>query len=72
MGSYHLEPSHPSLIRLFSDSSTSSNGPTPPPIQGRGFIRTCAVPYGGGCARGGGRGDDASGGYGNGYLSFGD
>ena len=73
--SYHVEtdlsePSFPSVIHLSSDSASSSIAPhrTPPPIRGRGFIRTRAVPRGRGRARGGGRGDAAPGGFGNGYL----
>ena len=41
---------------------------TLPPVHGRGFIRTRAVPRGRGRARGGGCGDAAPGGFGNGYL----
>ena len=72
---YHVEtdpfePSYLSVIRLMSDSSSSSTAPhhSPPPVRGRGFIRTCAVPCGRGCARGGGCGDVAPGGFGNGFL----
>ena len=51
--SYHMEsdpfePFRPSVIRLTSDSSSSSAAPhhAPPLIRGHGFIRTCAVPHG--------------------------
>ena len=74
--SYHVEidpsePSYPSVIHLMSDLSSSSTAPrhTPPPIRGRGFIRTHAMPRGHGHARGGGHSDVAPGGFGNGYLS---
>ena len=57
--SYHVEsdpsePSYPLVIRLTSDSSSSSAVPchTPPPIYGRGFICTRTVPHGYGGARG--------------------
>ena len=65
------ESSYPFVIRLTSNSSTSSAVPrhTPPPVRGRKFIRTRAVPRGHGCARGGERGDVTPGGFGNGYLS---
>ena len=76
--SYHVEtdlsePSHPLVIRLTSDSSSSSSSSaaprcTPPLVRGCGFIRTRAVPRGRGRARGGGHGDAAPGGFGNGYL----
>ena len=73
--SYHMEtdpsePYQPSVIRLTSDSSTSSATPhhTPPPVHGRRFIRTRAVPCGCGHARGGGRGDVGPGGFGNSFL----
>ena len=64
------EPSYPSVIRLTSDLSSSSIalGHAPPPVPGRGFIRTRAIPCGHGHAHGGGRRDDALGGFGNGYL----
>ena len=64
------EPSFLSVIRLSSDSASSSAAPhrTLPPVRGRGFIRTRAVPRGRGRARGGGRGDAAPSGFGNGYL----
>ena len=77
--SYHVEsdpsePSRPLVIHLTSDSSSSSSSKAPhhapPPIHGRGFIRTHTVPRGCVCARGGGCGDDAPGGFGNGYLPF--
>ena len=67
------EPSFPSVVRLSSDSASSSSAAprrTPPPVRGRGFIRTRAVPRGRGQARGGGRGDAAPGGFRNGYLPF--
>ena len=70
MASYRSEPFQPLMIHLSSDSSASSAGPAPPPIHGRGFIRTCAVPHRHGCARGGERGDDAGSSFGNGYLPF--
>ena len=73
--SYHVEtdlsePSYSSVIRLTSDSSSSSAAPshTPPPVHGRGLIRICAMPRGRDRARGGGRGDVAPGGFGNGCL----
>ena len=73
--SYHVEtdlsePSFPSMIRLSSDSSSSSAAPryTPPPVCGREFIRTRAIPRGRGRARGGGRGDATPGGFGNDFL----
>ena len=64
------EPSYPSMIRLTSDSSSSSAAPshTPPPVRDRGFIRTRAMPRGRGRARGGGHGDVTLDGFGNGYL----
>ena len=75
--SYHVEsdpskPSCPSVIRLTFNSSSSSIAPrhAPPSVCGRGFIRTHAVPHRCGHARGGGCGDDASDGFGNGYLPF--
>ena len=66
------EPSYPSVIHLTSNLSSSSAAPRhiPPPIRGRGFIRTRAIPCGCGRGRGGGRGDDAPGSFRNGYLSF--
>ena len=74
--SYHVEfdpsePSYPSVIRLTSDSSSSSAAPrhVASPVRGRGFICPRAVPHGCGHGRGEGRGD-APGGFGNGYLSF--
>ena len=73
--SYHIEtdpsePSHPSMIHLTSDSSSSSAASrhVPPPVRGRGFIRTRAVPSRHGRARGGGCGDVAPDGFGNGFL----
>ena len=73
--SYHVEtdpskPSHPFVIRLTSDSSSSSvaSHHSSPPVRSRGFIRTRAMPCGHGRARGGGCGDVAPGGFGNGYL----
>ena len=50
--SYHVEtdpsePSFPSVVRLSSDSASSSSAAprrTPPVVRGRGFIRTRAVP----------------------------
>ena len=75
--SYHVEsdpsePSYPLMICLTFDSSSSFAAPhhTPPPVHGRGFIHTRAVPWGHGRARGGGRGDDTPGGFENGYLLF--
>ena len=75
--SYHVEsdlsePSHPSVICSTSNSSSSSIAPhhAPPLVRDRGFIHTGIVPRGRGRARGGGRGDDAPGGFGNGYLLF--
>ena len=52
-----FEPSYPLMIRLTSDSSSSSAAPghAPPPIRGRGFIRTLVVPRG--------HGDGALGGF---------
>ena len=74
--SYHVETdsselSYPSVIRLTSDSSSSSATPrhTPPLVRGGGFIRSRAMPRGRGHARGGGCGDVAPDGFGNGYLS---
>ena len=74
--SYHVEfdpsePSHPSVILLTSDSS-SSTAPrhTPPPVCGRGFIRTHAVPCEHGRAQGGGHGDVAPSGFENSFLLF--
>ena len=73
--SYHVEsdpsePSYPSMICLTSDSSSSSIvvRHAPPPVRGHGFIHTRAVPHGRRYARGGGRGDVASGGFGNVFL----
>ena len=42
------EPSYPSVIRLTSDSSSSSTAShhVPPPVRGFGFIRTRVVPCG--------------------------
>ena len=75
--SYHVEsdpsePSCPSVIRLTSNLSSSSAVPhhAPPPIRGRGFIRTRVVLRGRGHARRGGHDDDASSGFGYSYLSF--
>ena len=70
VGSYHSESSHPSMIHLSSYSFASLAASTAPPVRGRRFIRTRAVPRGRGRTRGGGCGDNAPGGYGNGYLSF--
>ena len=67
VGSYRSEPSQPSVICLSSDSASSAS-PTPPLVCGHGFIRTRAVPRGYERARGGGHGDDAPSGFGNGYL----
>ena len=67
-GSHRSSSSQPSVVRLSSDTSASSAGPTPPPVRGRGFIRTRAIPRGRGRARGGGRSDGPSDGYGNGFL----
>ena len=73
--SYHVktdpsEPSCPSVIRMTSNSSSSSAASrhVPPPVCGRGFIRTHAVPRGCGRARGGGCGDVTLEGFGNGFL----
>ena len=73
--SYHVEtdpskPSYPSMIRLTSDSSSSSAAPrhTPPPVCSLGFIRTRVVPRRRDRAQGGGRGDVAPDGFGNGFL----
>ena len=75
--SYHVEsdpsePSYPLVIHLTSNSSSSSAIPhhVPPLVRGRGFIRTRTIPHGRGHSRGRGCGDDASGGFGNGYLPF--
>ena len=75
--SYHVEsdpsePSYHSMIHPTSNSSSFSAAlhHTPPLVRGRGFICTRPVPRGRGRARGEGRGDDAPGGFGNGYLSF--
>ena len=61
--SYHVEPdpsepSHPSVIRLTSDSSPSfaTSRQVPPLVHGHER------------ARGGGRGDDTPGGFGNDFL----
>ena len=74
---YHAEsnlskPSYPSVIRLTSDSSSSSAAPRhiPPPVRARGFIHTRAVPSGCGRGREGEHSDDAPGGFGNDYLPF--
>ena len=74
--SYHIEtdlsePSYSSVIHLTFDSSSSSAAShhVPPPVHGRGFIRTRAMPRGCGHARGEGRGDVAPGGFENGFLS---
>ena len=71
--SYHVEPdlsepSHPLVICLTSDSSSSSATPhnATPPVHGRGFIHTNAVPCGRGRAREEGHGNDAPGSFGNG------
>ena len=65
------EPSYLSIIHLSSDSSTSSAaGRAPPLVCRRGFIHARAVPHRNGCARGGGRGDDAPSGFENRYLLF--
>ena len=73
--SYHVEtdlsePSYPSMIRLTSDSSSSSAASrhVPPSVRGRGFIHTHVVPRGRGHAQGGEGGDVAPGGFWNGYL----
>ena len=73
--SYHVEtdPSEPSflsMIRLSSDSASSSATPycTPPPVRGLRFIHTRAVPRGCGRARGRGHGDVAPSGFENGLL----
>ena len=50
VGSYHLEPSQPSVIHLSLDSSTSSASPAPTPIHSHGFIRIHAVSCGQGRA----------------------
>ena len=65
------KPSYPSVIRLTSNSSSSSAARhhASPLVCGRGFIRTRAVPRGHGRARGGERGDVTPGGFGNSYLS---
>ena len=68
VGSYCSEPSQPSVIQLSLDSSASSASPIPPPVHNHGFIYTCAVPHEHRRARGGGYGDDASGGLRNRYL----
>ena len=68
VGSYHSEPSQPSVIFLFSDSSASSVGIALPSVHGRGFIRTCTVPRGRGREREGGCGYDAPGGFRNRYI----
>ena len=65
------ELSYLSVIRLTSDSSSSTApGHAPPLIRGHGFIHTHAIPRGRGHARGGGHGDTAPDGFGNGYLPF--
>ena len=68
----HPSPPTLSVIHLTSDSSSFFAAPyhAPPQFHGRGFIRTCVVPRGRGPTRGGERGDDAPGGFGNGYLQF--
>ena len=68
VGSYRSKPSQPSMIWLSLDSSTSSAGPVPPLVCGHVFICTRAVPRRRGHAWGGGRGGDATGGFGNRYL----
>ena len=70
MGFYHLEPSQPSVIRLSSDSSTSSAGLVPPPVRSCGFIHIRTVPRWCELARGRGLGDDAPDGFENEYLPF--
>ena len=65
------KPSYPLVIRLTSDSSSfSTPSQAPSMVGGHGFIRTCAVPRGHGCTRGGGCGDNAPSGFGNGYIPF--
>ena len=65
------EPSYPSLICLSSDSfAFSSVGHAPPPVYGCGFIRPHSVTRKHGHALGGRHGDDALGGFWNGYLPF--
>ena len=65
------EPSYPSVNCLSSDSSASSAASqAPPPVCGRGFIHTRVAPRWHGRAWGGGCGDDALGGFRNGYLPF--
>ena len=70
VGSYHLEPSQPSIIRLSSDSSALFGDPALPSVHGCGFNCTCTVPCEHGRAQGGGRRDDAPGGFENEYLLF--
>ena len=66
------EPSYLSVIHLTSDLFSSSTAPRHEPslVRGHGFIYTRVVPRGRGRGQEGGRGDDASGGFGNGYLPF--
>ena len=68
--SVESDPSEPSYPSVTSNSSASSTGLAPPLVRGCGFIRTRAVPRGRGNSRGGGHGNDASGGFVNGYLPF--
>ena len=63
------KPTYPFVIRLTSDSSSSSAASRAPPlVHGRGFIRTCVVPRECGRAHGGGCGYEAIDGFQNGYL----
>ena len=68
------EPSYPSVIRLTSNSNSSSSsvvpGHAPPLVHGHEFIHTCAVPRRYGHTEGGECGDDPPGGFRNGYLLF--
>ena len=73
--SYHVESdpsefSYPSVIRLTSDSSSSStvSHHMPPLVSGHRFIHTRAVPHRRGHARGRGHGDVTPGGFENGFL----
>ena len=70
MESDPLELSYPSVIHLTLDSSSSSTGPMPPLVHGRGVICIRVVPRRHGYARRGGCGDDALCGFENGYIPF--
>ena len=62
---------YPSAIQLTSNSSSSSVvSRALPSVRGHEFIHTVAIPNGRGHAYGGERGDDAPGGFRNGYLPF--